>query len=97
MNRPCKLAAEEIESRLAAMSGWTINDVSLVKSYRFASYLDGITFVNAAAQAAERMNHHPDMLVQWRRVEVRLSTHSAGGITLLDFELADVLDALVKS
>lgn len=93
MNRPCKLAAEEIESRLATMPGWTLKDATLGKSYRFASYLDGIAFVNAAAHAAERMNHHPDLLVLWRRVDVTLSTHSAGGITSLDFELAATLEA----
>ena len=64
----------------------------MVKEFQFPSYLAGIEFVRALAEEAEVMNHHPDLSVGWRKVTVSLSTHSAGGITGLDFELAEKAD-----
>ena len=65
----------------------------MVKTFKFSSYLAGIDFVSRLAHAAEAMNHHPDLFVGWRKVTVRLSTHSAGGLTLLDLDLARRADA----
>ena len=86
------LSAEEIESRLASLPGWRAEESVLVREFKFPSYLAGIEFVRALAEEAEAMNHHPDLSVGWRRVVVTLSTHSAGGITALDFELAEKAD-----
>ena len=86
------LSAEEIESRLASLPGWRAEESVLVREFKFPSYLAGIEFVRALAEEAEAMNHHPDLSVGWRRVVVTLSTHSAGGITTLDFELAEKAD-----
>lgn len=86
------LSAEEIESRLASLPGWRAEESVLVREFKFPSYLAGIEFVRALAEEAEAMNHHPDLSVGWRRVVVTMSTHSAGGITTLDFELAEKAD-----
>ncbi|MCW0216813.1 MAG: 4a-hydroxytetrahydrobiopterin dehydratase [Prosthecobacter sp.] len=82
------LSLDDIESALAKLPGWKRDGAELVKTYRFDSYMIGIEFVNLLAKAAESMNHHPDLYVGWCKVVVRLTTHSAGGITLLDIQMA---------
>ncbi len=86
------LSETEIQDALRELPGWTVERLELVKVFRFPSYLDGIRFVNALAQEAEEMNHHPDLIVGWRVVTVRLSTHSAKGLTALDVTLAKAAD-----
>ena len=88
------LAAAELQAALAALPGWTVADGELVKTFRFASYLQGVEWVNRVAAEAERRNHHPDLHLGWRQVGVRLSTHSAGGLTRLDVELAARIERL---
>ena len=82
------LSEEEITAALASLAGWRVEGKELVKDFRFTSYLAGIDFVSRLGQAAEAMNHHPDLLVGWRRVMMRVTTHSAGGLTGLDLALA---------
>ena len=82
---------------MTTLDGWTVNGDTLTHTYKFPSYLAGIDFVVAVAKAAEGMNHHPDLQVGWRKVGVVLSTHSAGGITGLDFQLAQMMDWLFAS
>ena len=87
------------EAALAALSeslpGWIVEGVELVKTFAFSSYLEGIDFVVRLAREAEAMNHHPDLQVGWRKVTVRVSTHSARALTQLDVELARRADGLV--
>lgn len=82
------LTLDDIETALSKLPGWKREGAELVKTYRFATYLQGIEFVTLVAQSAETMNHHPDLYVGWRKVTVRLTTHSAGGITSLDIQMA---------
>ena len=86
--RPELLSDAAIQEQLTAHPTWQIEGKELVKEFRFPSYLAGIEFVRRVALLAEAMNHHPDLVVGWRKVTVRLSTHSAGGLTRLDFTLA---------
>ncbi len=86
------LTQEAIEARLAFLPKWTLEDAQLVCEFRFDTYLAGIEFVRALATEAEALNHHPDLFVGWRKVTVKLTTHSAGGITPLDFEMAERAD-----
>lgn len=86
-----KLGDAQIEAALASLAGfggWSIEHGILAKEFRFTSYLDGMRFAARVAEAAEAMNHHPDLLISWRRVRFSVHTHSAGGLTELDFELA---------
>ncbi|MBN8422732.1 MAG: 4a-hydroxytetrahydrobiopterin dehydratase [Verrucomicrobia bacterium] len=86
--KPELLSESAIQQQMASLPAWQLEGKELVKEFRFASYMAGIDFVRRVAVLAEAMNHHPDLLVGWRKVTVRLSTHSAGGLTRLDFELA---------
>jgi len=86
--RPELLSDAAIQEQLTAHPTWQVEGRELVKEFRFPSYLDGIEFVRCVALLAEAMNHHPDLVVAWRKVTVRLSTHSAGGLTRLDFAMA---------
>ncbi len=92
--KPELLSEEGVQQQMTALPGWQIESRELVKEFRFASYLAGIEFVRHVAVLAEAMNHHPDLVVGWRKVTVRLSTHSAGGLTRLDFELAGQITAV---
>lgn len=93
--KPALLTDLEIETALYQLTGWTVEGKELVKTFKFSSYLAGIDFVSRLAHAAEAMNHHPDLIVGWRKVTVRLSTHSAGGLTQLDLDLARRSDAVL--
>ncbi|MEZ5385683.1 MAG: 4a-hydroxytetrahydrobiopterin dehydratase [Prosthecobacter sp.] len=86
--KPERLTEAAVNEALGTLPGWTVEGNELAKEYRFPAYLDGIEFVRRLAVEAEAMNHHPDLRIGWRRVQVRLTTHSTGGLTNLDLELA---------
>jgi 4a-hydroxytetrahydrobiopterin dehydratase len=89
------LPPEEIETRLRALPGWSVEGGQLTKTYVVRSFAHGLLFLNAIGQLAEAADHHPDLrLHAYRHVTVRLSTHSAGGITAKDFKLAAQIEAL---
>jgi 4a-hydroxytetrahydrobiopterin dehydratase len=87
---PGLLGAREIEAALKDLEGWTLAEDgrTIAKSFRFRSFSEAFAFMTRAALAAERLNHHPDWSNSYNRVEVRLSTHSAKGVTELDVKLA---------
>jgi 4a-hydroxytetrahydrobiopterin dehydratase len=91
------LSDAEIDQRLATSGEWRRHERdSIVRESRFADFAGAIAFVNRVAEAAEQANHHPDILVHgWNRVRLTLSTHSQGGLTEADFELAARIDRLV--
>jgi 4a-hydroxytetrahydrobiopterin dehydratase len=90
------LSDSEVEQRLAGVPGWRAGEQrSIVRDFAFANFADAITFVNRVAEAAEVANHHPDILLHgWNKVRLTLSTHSHGGITDADFQLATQVDRL---
>ncbi len=92
--KPELLSESAVQQQMTTLPGWQVEGAELVKEFRFTSYLAGIEFVRQVAVLAEALNHHPDLLVGWRKVTVRLSTHSAGGLTRLDFELAGQIIAV---
>ena len=74
---------------------WREEDGALVQDYEFADFAVAMVFVNKVAQVAEATGHHPDILVHgWNKVRLTLSTHSEGGITDLDRQLAEAIDRL---
>ncbi len=83
-----------VATELTTLPEWTLKGKEISRTYRFSSYMAGIAFVNEVARAAEAVDHHPDIFVGWRTVALSLSTHSKGGLTNLDFELARKADAL---
>ncbi len=82
------LTPEEIGKQLDTLPGWQGATESLQCSYTFPEFLIAIAAVVAVAHEAEEMNHHPDIDIRWRTVIFTLATHSAGGVTQLDVELA---------
>jgi len=89
------LSAEEVTDGLRGLAdGWSVSGQSLVRTVQFDSFLTAVRFIDELAPVAERLDHHPDLRLSWRTVELTLSTHSAGGLTALDFELARELDEI---
>ncbi|MDI9639689.1 4a-hydroxytetrahydrobiopterin dehydratase [Kamptonema cortianum] len=90
-----KLTSEEAASQLETTDGWKIVSGALTKTFEFGSYSAGVLFGNAVAHAAEGLNHHPDLMIGYKRVTVSMVTHDAGGgLTAYDFELARRIDRL---
>lgn len=87
------LTDEQVDAAAATLDGWTRSDGALRRSVTFGSVLDGIEGVRTVAELAERADHHPDIDIRWRTVHLALSTHSEGGITEKDVELARQIDA----
>ncbi len=82
----------EIEAFLDLNVNWSRKENALTSQFTAPSFLAAIDFVNAVAVIAEELDHHPDIDIRWNKVSFALSTHSAGGITFLDFELATAID-----
>ena len=89
-----RLNDEEIEQRLADRDGWERLGDAIVKQFDNGDFKGSVDFVNRMLPVAEAMNHHPDLEISWATVTVRLSTHSEGGLTAADFDLASRIDAL---
>ena len=88
------LSESEIEQRVAG-SEWRREGANIVREWTFEDFEHAMTFVNLVAQAAEAENHHPDILVHgWNKVRLMLSTHSEGGLTASDFDMAERFDRL---
>jgi 4a-hydroxytetrahydrobiopterin dehydratase len=87
----------ELHERLTQMSGWELVEGALVKEYRRADFADSMRFVNRIADAAETANHHPDILVSWDRVRLTWVSHSEGGVTARDLDMARRSDDLARS
>ncbi|MBC8098437.1 MAG: 4a-hydroxytetrahydrobiopterin dehydratase [Armatimonadetes bacterium] len=89
------LTDEEIESRLAALPGWARNGDTLTKTYKFETYTDGLAFATAAGIVAEGKDHHPDIVIGWRKVALVFTTHDADSkITSFDTDAASAIEAL---
>ena len=91
------LSAEEVAARLDDLPGWSLDNGKLYRSFRFADFRRAFAFMSGAALAAERLNHHPEWFNVWSKVDVHLNTHEAGGITELDFQLAQAMNELAES
>lgn len=83
-----RLDDEQVRRRLATLDGWTRDGNAIARTYTFDSFASAIAFVNRIATVAEAMEHHPDIDIRYREVRLALSTHSEGGITEKDFDLA---------
>jgi 4a-hydroxytetrahydrobiopterin dehydratase len=88
------LSQQEIERRIAS-SAWSREGDAIVREWKLGDFAGAIAFVNRVADLAERANHHPDVLIHgYNHVRLTLSTHSQGGLTAADFELAGEIDRL---
>jgi len=82
------LSNVDIERELGTLRGWKREEGGIRKRFRHASFVDAIAFVNSVAGLAELAKHHPDIDIRWRNVIIFLTTHEAGGVTVLDLTLA---------
>jgi 4a-hydroxytetrahydrobiopterin dehydratase len=87
------LSPNEIEERLKGLSGWQREGDEIRKEFEFKDFKAAMTFVNKVADEAEAVDHHPDISISYNRVTMALSTHSEGGLTEKDFNLAPKIDA----
>ena len=85
---------DEVQGRLDGLEGWSREGDAIKKQFQLEDFKGSVDFVNRLTPAAEEMNHHPDLEISWNKVTVSLSTHSEGGLTENDFELAGKIDAL---
>ena len=93
--RPPRLSEAEVAKRLQSVPGWAQVAGKLQRSFEFADFSAAFGFMTRAALIAESLDHHPEWTNVYNRVEIQLTTHDAGGISRLDFELARRIDALV--
>jgi 4a-hydroxytetrahydrobiopterin dehydratase len=91
------LPDEEVDRALAGdLSAWSREGDALTRTVKAPTFLDGITLVQRVAEAAEAMNHHPDIDIRYTSLTFTLSTHSEGGVTTNDLDLARRIDELVR-
>ena len=89
-----KLSLSEAEQRLKGLEGWTLVGDAICKQFTFADFMAAIDFINRLAPEAEAADHHPDILINYKRVTLTYSTHSEGGLTTKDFDGAATADRL---
>jgi 4a-hydroxytetrahydrobiopterin dehydratase len=87
-----KLTSNEIEQRLKGLSGWKLDGDAIKKQFTFAGFPEAVGFVNRLVPEAEKADHHPDILINYKRVTLTYSTHSEGGLTVKDFDGAAMAD-----
>jgi len=91
-----RLTEQEIQTQLPQLNGWSREQDAIHKQFTLASFPDAIAFVTRLAFDAEAADHHPDILINYKRVTLTYSTHSEGGLTQKDFDGARKADALAK-
>ena len=90
------LNEDEIQKALGTVSdGWRQDGAAITRTFRFTDFVESVGFVDRLVAPAEELAHHPDVAISWNEVVVTVSTHSEGGLTAADFELAAKIDALV--
>ena len=91
-----KLSENEARDRLKALPGWAISNEAISRQFTFSGFPDAVAFIVRLGFAAEAADHHPDLLVNYKRVTVTYSTHSEGGLTGKDFDGARTASALAQ-
>ena len=92
-----QLSAAEVARALAELTDWTGDTTSLRRSVKASSFAAGIRLVDAVAEIADGMDHHPDIDIRWTTITFTCTTHSAGGVTAVDVELARMIDDLAAN
>jgi 4a-hydroxytetrahydrobiopterin dehydratase len=89
-----KLTDQEVEESLRNAPDWRQETGEIMREFEFKTYKDGALFAAAVAYVADGLDHHPDLMLGYRKVSIRVSTHSVGGLSPYDFELARRIDGL---
>jgi 4a-hydroxytetrahydrobiopterin dehydratase len=85
---------QEVEAFIEAHPGWDRDGDRISRTYEFSNFNESMGYVTRVALEAEKANHHPDIDIRWNEVTLTLSTHSEGGLTAKDLDLADICDGL---
>jgi 4a-hydroxytetrahydrobiopterin dehydratase len=89
------LSHDEITKNLSSLSSWMKEGNLIERQFQFKDFVEALSFVNKVGEEAEKMNHHPDIFIHsWNKVKITISTHSEGGITNKDFQLAEKIEGL---
>jgi 4a-hydroxytetrahydrobiopterin dehydratase len=89
------LSHDEITKNLSSLSSWMKEGNLIERQFQFKDFVEALSFVNKVGEEAEKMNHHPDIFIHsWNKVKITSSTHSEGGITNKDFQLAEKIEGL---
>lgn len=88
------LHEDQIAIELKKLDGWSRAGNEIRKTWQFEDFVQAMAFVNSVADIAEKHNHHPDIDIRWNKITLSLSTHSAGGLTELDFTLSRAIEKL---
>lgn len=91
-----KLSPDEVESRILKLQSWENVGNSIRRDFKLKDFQHAMGFVVKVALAAEKMDHHPDITIEYNRVRIVLTTHSVGGLTTMDFDLAEKIDKLFQ-
>ena len=95
MSRPTRLSPDELSSALADLPMWSGDVDGIRRTVQLPTFRDAVAAITRIADVAEEMDHHPDVDLRWRTLHLALSTHSAGGVTANDLELAHRIDAVL--
>ena len=90
------LTQSDIKTMMKRIPEWEAGKKSIERTFEFDDFTQSIDFVNAVAEIAEEEDHHPDIDVRWNKVKLPLSTHSEGGLTEADFDVAEKIDTLAE-
>ncbi|MGF1494790.1 MAG: 4a-hydroxytetrahydrobiopterin dehydratase [Microcoleaceae cyanobacterium] len=90
-----RLTEAEITTQLATLSDWQRQDQSLTMTHRFSGFVEAMNFAQCLVEPAEQLGHHPDLEISYNTVRLTLTTHDAGGLTSLDFQLAQQIDQVL--
>jgi 4a-hydroxytetrahydrobiopterin dehydratase len=95
MSRPTRLSPDELSAALADLPMWSGDVDGIRRTAELPTFRDAVAAITRIADVAEELDHHPDVDLRWRTLHLTLSTHSAGGVTANDLELARRIDALL--
>ncbi|MDI1354323.1 MAG: 4a-hydroxytetrahydrobiopterin dehydratase [bacterium] len=94
--RPKLYTPDQVQSNLKLLVKWTLNDDSISKYFEFINFIEAFGFMTKVGLEAEKLDHHPEWKNVYNKVWIQLSTHDAGGLTELDFKLAQQIDKLTE-
>ena len=89
------LSNSDIQYAISDLNGWEFKNNAIHKIFIFESYLNSIAFINRLAEIAEEKNHHPDMVVGWRKIDVAFTSHDQGGVTTACIDMAKKTESVL--
>ena len=91
-----RLTDNEIDFNLTVLNGWSLDDGRIVKNIVFKDFKEAFAIMIKISEVAEELNHHPDWYNSYNKLNIKLTTHDSGGITMKDFEIADRIEAILN-